>query len=263
MGKIRLDTLVMEQGAFESREKAKAVIMSGIVYLDDRRVDKPGMLVPEEAELEFRGQTLRYVSRGGLKLEKALKEFSLSPEGKCCIDCGASTGGFTDCLLQNGAAKVYAADVGYGQLDWRLRQDPRVVVMERTNVRHLQKEDIPEELALAVIDVSFISLRLILPAVKTLLRADGEVVCLIKPQFEAGRDNVGKRGVVRDPEIHRAVLEQFLLDARDSGFSVLALSYSPIKGPEGNIEYLAHLSQGERDGDIQIQTVVEAAHGVL
>jgi len=261
MAKIRLDVLLTEQGRFESREKAKAVIMSGVVFLDGNRVDKPGTMVPETAEPEIRGETLPYVSRGGFKLEKALDSFLVDPSGKCCIDCGASTGGFTDCLLQRGAFKVYAVDVGYGQLDWRLRQDGRVIVLERTNIRHLTPADIPDRPNLAVVDLSFISLRLVLPAVHGLLAEDGEVICLIKPQFEAGREQVGKKGVVRDPDVHRQVLAQFLQNAKASGFGVRALDYSPIKGPEGNIEYLAHLLRDGADApDLDPKTVVEQSH---
>jgi len=261
MKKVRLDTRITERGLAESRAKAQAIIMSGVVFLDGRRIDKPGTMVPETAEPEIRGETMPYVSRGGLKLEKALAVFGVSPQDKCCIDCGASTGGFTDCLLQNGAQKVYAVDVGYGQLDWKLRSDPRVVVLERTNVRHLTPDVLDDCPALATIDVSFISLRLVLPAVYGLLAYDGEVICLVKPQFEAGREQVGKKGVVRDPAVHRQVLERFLEDAGAVGFGVVGLDYSPIKGPEGNREYLAYL-QKDKPGNpgINIQAVVEGSH---
>ena len=261
MAKLRLDLLLVEQGKFESRAQAQAVIMSGVVFLDGKRLDKPGTLVPDTAEPEVRGTPLPYVSRGGFKLEKALDSFGVDPSGKCCIDCGASTGGFTDCLLQRGAIKVYAVDVGYGQLDWKLRQDARVVVMERTNIRHLTPDALSDRPSLAVIDVSFISLRLVLPAVHGLLTDNGEVICLIKPQFEAGREQVGKKGVVRDPAVHQAVLEQFLTDAKSAGFGVLALDFSPIRGPEGNVEYLGHLKKGAPDApDLDIRSVVENSH---
>ena len=261
MAKIRLDVLLTRQGRFESRARAQAVIMSGVVFLDGKRLDKPGALVPETAEPEIRGASIPYVSRGGLKLEKALASFEIDPGGKTCIDCGASTGGFTDCLLQHGAAKVYAADVGYGQLDWRLRQDERVVVLERTNIRYLTADALGDRPELATIDLSFISLRLVLPAIYGLLAEDGQVIALIKPQFEAGREQVGKKGVVRDPSVHRQVLERFLQDAEFLGFGVAALDFSPIKGPEGNVEYLGHLKRDKPSAaDIDIQAVVEASH---
>ena len=239
--KTRLDVLLTERGFAESRQKAQAIIMSGNVFVAGQRVDKPGTAVSNEAEIEVRGHVLRYVSRGGLKLEKAMKSFPLTLEGKICADIGASTGGFTDCMLQNGAVKVYSVDVGYGQLDWKLRNDSRVVCMERTNARYLTHEQIPDELDFASIDVSFISLKLIFPALHGLLRDGGEIACLIKPQFEAGREKVGKKGVVRDPAVHREVLENFLLHAKESGFTVIDITYSPIRGPEGNIEYLGYL----------------------
>lgn len=243
--KTRLDVLLVERGLQESRQKAQATIMSGLVFVNNQRVDKPGTAVANDAEIEVRGNVLPYVSRGGLKLEKAMKSFGLSLTGMTCADIGASTGGFTDCMLQNGAVKVYAVDVGYGQLDWKLRNDARVVCMERTNARYLTHEQIPDELDFASIDVSFISLRLILPAVNALLREGGHVACLVKPQFEAGREKVGKKGVVRDAGVHREVLENFLIYAKESGFTVLDITYSPIRGPEGNIEYLGYLEKGE------------------
>jgi len=243
--KTRLDVLLVERGLQESRQKAQATIMSGLVFVNNQRVDKPGTAVANDAEIEVRGNVLPYVSRGGLKLEKAMKSFGLTLTGMTCADIGASTGGFTDCMLQNGAVKVYAVDVGYGQLDWKLRNDPRVVCMERTNARYLTHEQIPDELDFASIDVSFISLRLILPAVNGLLREGGHVACLVKPQFEAGREKVGKKGVVRDASVHREVLENFLIHAKESGFTVLDITYSPIRGPEGNIEYLGYLEKGE------------------
>ena len=262
--KKRLDVLMFEKGLAESREKARALIMSGIVFVDGARVDKPGSQLSEEAEIEVRGEQLRYVSRGGLKLEKALKVFGVSPQGKVCIDCGASTGGFTDCLLQNGAVKVYAVDVGYGQLAWKLRSDERVVCMERTNIRYVTPEDLPETADMAVIDVSFISLAIVLPAVKRLIKEGAEVVCLVKPQFEAGKDKVGKKGVVREPEIHEEVLRKFLADAAASGFAVRGLDFSPIRGPEGNIEYLALLvsaqGSGENEAEFDIPALVKTSH---
>ncbi len=260
-GKTRLDVLLVERGLQETRQKAQATIMSGLVYVDGRKVDKAGTAVPDDARLEVRGSALRYVSRGGLKLEKAISAFRLSLDGALCADIGASTGGFTDCMLQNGAAKVYAVDVGYGQLDWKLRNDARVVCMERTNARYLDREQIPDELDFASVDVSFISLRLILPAVHGLLKAGGHVACLIKPQFEAGREKVGKKGVVRDPAVHLEVLEQFLQNAKESGFTVLDITYSPIRGPEGNIEYLGYLESGEWvEKEFDLKALVAASH---
>lgn len=260
-GKTRLDVLLVERGLQETRQKAQATIMSGLVYVDGRKVDKAGTAVPDDARLEVRGSALRYVSRGGLKLEKAISAFRLSLDGAICADIGASTGGFTDCMLQNGAAKVYAVDVGYGQLDWKLRNDARVVCMERTNARYLDREQIPDELDFASVDVSFISLRLILPAVHGLLKAGGHVACLIKPQFEAGREKVGKKGVVRDPAVHLEVLEQFLQNAKESGFTVLDITYSPIRGPEGNIEYLGYLESGEWvEKEFDLKALVAASH---
>ena len=262
--KKRLDVLLTERGLAESRQKAQAIIMAGQVFWQGKRMDKAGASVPEDAELEVRGG-LKYVSRGGLKLEKAMETFDLPDlTGAVAIDAGASTGGFTDCMLQNGAAKVYAVDVGYGQLAWSLRSDPRVVCMERTNVRYLTGEDIPEPLDFGSVDVSFISLRLILPALRKLMKPEGELVCLIKPQFEAGKEKVGKKGVVRDRSVHREVLEQFLRHADECGFYVKDLTFSPIRGPEGNIEYLGHLTVREQppyDGDLA--ALVEASHARL
>lgn len=263
--KKRLDVLLTERGMVESRQKAQAIIMAGQVFWDGKRMDKAGAAVPEEANLEIRGQTLRYVSRGGLKLEKAMSAFDLpSLEGVVAIDAGASTGGFTDCMLQNGAAKVYAVDVGYGQLAWSLRNDPRVVCMERTNVRYLTAEAIPEPLDFGSVDVSFISLRLILPALRPLMKESGQLVCLIKPQFEAGKEKVGKKGVVRDKTVHLEVLEQFLRHAQECNFYVKDLTFSPIRGPEGNIEYLGQLTVAEQPpygGDLS--ALVEASHAEL
>ncbi len=259
--KTRLDVLLVELGLQESRQKAQATIMSGLVFVDDRRVDKPGTAVSREAKIEIRGNTLAYVSRGGLKLEKAMAEFPITLNGAICADIGASTGGFTDCMLQNGAAKVYAVDVGYGQLAWKLREDPRVVCMERTNARYLTHEQIPDALDFASIDVSFISLRLILPAVCGVLKDGGHVACLVKPQFEAGKELVGKKGVVRDPAVHLQVLENFLIHAKDSGFTVLDITYSPIRGPEGNLEYLGYLEKGEGESHIpDLKALVEESH---
>lgn len=263
--KKRLDVLLVERGLVESRQRAQAIIMSGQVYVGEQKVDKAGAQLPEDADIQVRGQGLAYVSRGGLKLEKAMKTFAeIDLAGAICGDIGASTGGFTDCMLQNGAKKVYAVDVGYGQLAWSLRSDPRVVCMERTNVRYLTPEQIPEPLDFGTVDVSFISLKLILPALRTLLKPEGQLVCLVKPQFEAGREKVGKKGVVRDPAVHREVLEQFLINAAEADFTVKEMTFSPIRGPEGNIEYLGHLTVGAGApwaGDVA--ALVEASHGAL
>ena len=242
MKKVRLDQLVFDQGLSESRERAKAIIMSGVVYVNGQRADKPGAQVAPDAKIEVRGNTLRYVSRGGLKLEKAMQLFPIKLENTVCMDIGASTGGFTDCMLQNGASKVYSVDVGYGQLAWQLRTDPRVVNLERTNARYLTREQIPEEIDFFSVDVSFISLKIILPAVRPLLKDGGKAVCLIKPQFEAGREKVGKKGVVRDKAVHEEVIHKVIDHAVEIGFHILNLEYSPIKGPEGNIEYLVSVS---------------------
>ena len=244
--KMRLDVLLVNRGLAESREKAKAVIMEGKVFVKGQREDKAGSMFDEAAPIEIHGQKLRYVSRGGLKLEKAVAHFDLKLEGKICMDVGSSTGGFTDCMLQNGAAKVYAVDVGTNQLDWKLRSDPRVVCMEKTNIRYLLPEQIEEPPAFASIDVAFISLNKVLRPVRELLTADGQVVALIKPQFEAGREKVGKKGVVREKSTHLEVIRQVLAYAWSIGFDILALEFSPIKGPEGNIEYLAWLQKTER-----------------
>lgn len=262
--KTRLDVLLTERGLLDSRQKAQATIMSGIVFVNGQRVDKVGTAVSNDVLIEIRGTTLPYVSRGGLKLEKAMQTFPLTLTGKICADIGASTGGFTDCMLQNGAKKVYAVDVGYGQLDWKLRNDARVVCMERTNARYLTHEEIPEELDFASVDVSFISLKLIFPALYGLLREGGEIACLIKPQFEAGREKVGKKGVVRDPAVHLEVLEHFLIHAKENHFTVLGITYSPIRGPEGNIEYLGFLRKSEEpDAAVDLQAIVEASHTAL
>ena len=267
MAKERLDVLLVSRGLAESREKAKAIIMSGNVYVDGQKEDKAGSNFPAEAVIEVRGNTLKYVSRGGLKLEKAMETFDLpSLVGAVAIDAGASTGGFTDCMLQNGAAKVYAVDVGYGQLAWNLRQDPRVVCMEKTNIRYVTPEDIDDVLDFASVDVSFISLTKVLPAAYALLKDGGQMVCLIKPQFEAGREKVGKKGVVRDKAVHEEVIERIITFALENGFSVHHLEYSPIKGPEGNIEYLVHIEKSDeaiKEESVDIHAVVEAAHGEL
>ena len=259
--KTRLDVLLVERGLQESRQKAQATIMAGLVYVAGQKVDKPGTNVANDAEIEVRGKALRYVSRGGLKLEKAMQTWPITLEGKICADIGASTGGFTDCMLQNGAEKVYAVDVGYGQLDWKLRNDARVVCLERTNARYLSHKEISDTLNFASIDVSFISLKLIFPALYELLAEGGEVACLIKPQFEAGREKVGKKGVVRDPAVHLEVLENFLLFAKENHFTILGITYSPIRGPEGNIEYLGYLRKSdEPDGLFDLQAIVTASH---
>ena len=264
MAKIRLDQLVFDKGLAESREKAKALIMSGQIFLDGKRVDKPGMQVNEEAEIVLHGSSFPFVSRGGYNLDKALKVFPVEPAGKVCIDCGASTGGFTDVLLQHGAKKVYAVDVGYGQLAWKLRNDPRVINLERTNLRYVTSDQVADPIDLAVMDVSFISIKLILPVVKNLLRADADYICLIKPQFEAGREQVGKKGVVRDPSVHRQVIDSVLCSARSYGYSVLGLDYSPITGPEGNIEFICYLKNGLfSEPLISIEDIVQKAHSEL
>ena len=260
----RLDQRLVELGHFESREKARATIMSGLVYVNGQKADKPGMAVKADAKIEVRGAACPYVSRGGFKLEKALRVFPVSAEGKTCIDCGASTGGFTDVLLKNGAKKVYAVDVGYGQLAWSLRSDARVVTMERTNARSLTPEMFADVMDMAVMDLSFISVRLVLPAVHELLAEDGQVLCLIKPQFEAGREDVGKKGVVRDASVHERVLREFLEAAPGLGYTVMGLDYSPVRGPEGNIEYLAYLKKGAHEAPIlDAAAVVAASHREL
>ena len=260
----RLDQRLTELGLAESREKAKATIMSGLVYVNGQKSDKPGTPVSDGAKIEVRGAACPWVSRGGFKLAKALEVFEINPAGYVCIDCGASTGGFTDVLLKNGAARVYAVDVGYGQLAWSLRTDARVTVMERTNARNLTPDMFPESMDMAVMDLSFISIRLILPAVHALLKPEGECVCLIKPQFEAGRADVGKKGVVRDRAVHERVLNEMLEFFPTAGYTLTGLDYSPIRGPEGNIEYLAHLKKGEHAGiSPDIAAIVAASHGEL
>ena len=266
--KERLDVLLVKRNLAESREKAKAVIMSGIVYVDGQKEDKAGSMFDETANVEVRGTTLKYVSRGGLKLEKAMTHFGVTLEGKICMDVGASTGGFTDCMLQNGAVKVYSVDVGHGQLAWKLRNDERVVCMEKTNIRYVTPEQIGEPVEFASIDVAFISLTKVLEPVRELLCPGGEVVALIKPQFEAGREQVGKKGVVRDKSVHLEVIKKVLEYALSIGFSVLNLEFSPIKGPEGNIEYLAHLKKQEegmapKSCPVDPERIVEQAHQTL
>ena len=264
MSKIRLDQLVFEKGYAPSREIARALIMSGCVFLDGQRADKPGQQVSPDADPEVRSHELPFVSRGGYKLDKAIRVFGIDPTGKTCIDCGASTGGFTDVLLQHGAAKVYAVDVGYGQLAWKLREDPRVICLERTNLRYVTEEQIPEKLDLAVCDVSFISLRLVMPAVAKLLKPGAEIMCLIKPQFEAGRELVGKKGVVRDSAVHEQVIRGILDFMPTIGFSVCALDYSPITGPEGNIEFLLYMKNTLQDSaEVDIAALVKSAHTEL
>ena len=256
--KERLDVLLVNRNLAQSREKAKAIIMSGIVFVDGQKEDKAGTTFEDTAVIEVRGSTLKYVSRGGLKLEKAMTHFGVELQGRICMDVGASTGGFTDCMLQNGAVKVYAVDVGHGQLDWKLRNDERVVCMEKTNIRYVTGEHVPDRIQFASIDVSFISLTKVLGPVKALLTDDGQVVCLIKPQFEAGREKVGKKGVVREKSTHLEVIEAVMAFARSIGFEILNLEYSPIKGPEGNIEYLLYL-QNHPPGDGKVQEMGEAA----
>ncbi len=275
--KERLDVLLVQRNLAESREKAKAMIMAGIVFVNNEREDKPGTKFDDKVAIAVKGKTLQYVSRGGLKLEKAMKSFDISLDGAVCMDIGASTGGFTDCMLQNNAASVYAVDVGYGQFAWKLRSDERVVCMEKTNIRYVTPEDIGEPLDFASCDVSFISLTKVLPAAYHLLKDGGEMVCLIKPQFEAGKEKVGKKGVVRDPKVHLEVIENVLDFASSNGFEILNLDFSPIKGPEGNIEYLTHIkknpsyySEDEEVVDkypwreqVDASLIVDEAHGLL
>ena len=265
--KERLDILLVEKGICNSRERAKTNIMAGLVFVDGQRVDKAGEKVNRDSEIIFKGEELKYVSRGGLKLEKAMNEFNISLDNKVCMDIGASTGGFTDCMLQNGAAKVFSVDVGYGQFAWKLRVDERVVCMERTNIRYVTPEDIGDKLDFASIDVSFISLRTIMPAVKNLLKDNGEVVALIKPQFEAGREKVGKKGVVRDKEVHKEVVSNIANYLIENDFNIIGMSFSPIKGPEGNREYLVYFSKDkEKESDFsldKINDIIEESHSQL
>lgn len=264
--KERLDILLVNRGLSPSREKAKTMIMEGIVFVDNQREDKAGSAFADTCSIEVRGTTLKYVSRGGLKLEKAMKQFEICLEGKICMDIGASTGGFTDCMLQSGAAKVYAVDVGYGQFAWKLRQDSRVVCMEKTNIRYVTPEEIKDKLDFASVDVSFISLTKVLGPARELLDDQGEMVCLIKPQFEAGKGKVGKKGVVREPAIHQEVIQKIVDFSREIGFIVANLEFSPIKGPEGNIEYLVHIrknGEGSVEASVDVGAVVAAAHSML
>lgn len=263
--KERLDLALVNRGFAESREKAKAIIMSGIVYVNNQKSDKAGANVKTDDIIEVRGETLKYVSRGGLKLEKAMKSFNISLDGCVCADIGASTGGFTDCMLQNGAKKVYSIDVGYGQLAWKLRTDERVINLERTNFRYVTRDVVPDELDFASVDVSFISLSLIIPVMRTLLCDGGRAVCLIKPQFEAGKENVGKKGVVRDKSVHIAVIEKIINIVKENNFSLLGLDFSPIKGPEGNIEYLCYIQKTDDVlvADYDATAVVEASYQAL
>ncbi len=261
--KERLDVLLVQRGLAPSREKAKVMIMEGNVFVESQREDKAGTFFDSQASIEVRGNTLKYVSRGGLKLEKAIASFGISLDGKICMDIGASTGGFTDCMLKNGAKKVYAVDVGYGQLAWKLRQDSRVVCMEKTNIRYVTPQDIEDVLDFASVDVAFISLTKVLPAAWELLSPQGEMACLIKPQFEAGREKVGKKGVVRDPKVHEEVIQKILAFAQEMGFAIRNLGFSPIKGPEGNIEYLVDIQKGCGTKRMDVAGVVAQAHGML
>ena len=264
--KERLDVLLVSRGLAPSREKAKTMIMEGNVFVNNNREDKAGSTFADDCKIEIHGNTLKYVSRGGLKLEKAMTHFGITLDGKVCMDIGASTGGFTDCMLQNGASKVYSVDVGYGQFAWKLRQDPRVVCMEKTNIRYVTPEDIDDALDFASVDVSFISLTKVLGPARALLKDDGQMVCLIKPQFEAGREKVGKKGVVRDKAVHEEVINKVIDFALEIGFSIHNLEYSPIKGPEGNIEYLVYIektSEAVKEESVDVHAVVEAAHGEL
>ncbi|MBQ8741044.1 MAG: TlyA family RNA methyltransferase [Clostridia bacterium] len=265
MEKERLDCALVSRGFSESREKAKAIIMSGIVYVNNQKSDKAGANIKPDDIIEVRGETLKYVSRGGLKLEKAMKSFEISLNDCICADIGASTGGFTDCMLQNGAQKVYSIDVGYGQLAWKLRTDERVINLERTNFRYVTREQVPDELDFASVDVSFISLSLIIPVMRTLLKDGGRAVCLIKPQFEAGKENVGKKGVVRDKAVHIAVIEKIINLVSDNNFSLLGLDFSPIKGPEGNIEYLCYIQKTDNPivAQYNAEDVVDASYNAL
>ncbi len=264
--KERLDCALVSRGFAESREKAKAIIMSGIVYVNNQKSDKAGANIKPDDIVEVRGETLKYVSRGGLKLEKAMKSFDISLDGCVCADIGASTGGFTDCMLQNGAKRVYSIDVGYGQLAWKLRTDERVINLERTNFRYVTREQVPDELDFASVDVSFISLSLIFPVMRNLMKDGARAVCLIKPQFEAGRENVGKKGVVRDKAVHIAVIEKIISLIKENNFSLLGLDFSPIKGPEGNIEYLCYIEKTDNpqeELEYNAADVVEASYAAL
>lgn len=264
--KIRLDQYLCQHGLAQSRERAKALIMAGIVYVGEEKSDKPGNMIDENAHVEVRGHDIGYVSRGGLKLEKGMEVFPISPNGKICMDIGASTGGFTDCMLQNGAIKVYAVDVGYGQLAWSLRCDERVVNMERTNIRHVTREQLDDSIEFFSVDVSFISLKHIFPVAKEITSENAQGICLVKPQFEAGREKVGKKGVVREAQTHREVIEAASHYAAENGFSAQGLDYSPIKGPEGNIEFLMYVEKSAQPVELsaaRIDAVVQQAHQAL
>lgn len=262
--KKRLDVFLVESGMVQSRERAKTTIMSGKVFVNSQREDKPGALIREDSDVEVRGGDIKYVSRGGLKLEKALDYFNIDVAGKIALDAGASTGGFSDCLLMRGVSKLYAVDVGYGQLAWSVRCNPKVICMERTNIRYVTREQLQDDIEFAVVDVSFISLKIVLPPIRRLMAEDGSAVCLIKPQFEAGREKVCKKGVVRDGQVHIEVLNNFISNARNSGFSVLGITYSPITGPNGNIEFLGYLScNPEENIEIDTAVVVNDAHTAL
>lgn len=260
MAKQRLDQYLVENGMVQSRSMAQSVIMAGEVYINQQKATKAGELVNGDEQIEVRGKSLQYVSRGGLKLDKAMKVFPIRLDDTVCMDIGASTGGFTDCMLQNGASKVYAVDVGYGQLAWKLRQDERVINLERTNIRYVTEEQVPEKIDFFSVDVSFISLKLVLPVAFELLKDDGYGVCLIKPQFEAGKDKVGKKGVVRDPKVHIEVIENVLEFTKEIGFSTLGLDFSPVKGPEGNIEYLMYIGKKGDNEEFDVKELVEKSH---
>lgn len=263
--KKRLDCLLFDRGLAESREKAKAMIMMGNIYVDNQKSDKPGTMLPIDTKVEIRGDTMPYVSRGGLKLEKAMSVFPIQLKDKITMDIGASTGGFTDCMLQNGAKKVYSVDVGYGQLAWKLRTDPRVVNLERTNIRYITREQVPDDVDFFSVDVSFISLCLVLPVARNFMTGNAQAVCLIKPQFEAGREKVGKKGVVRDKAVHIAVIDKIVNFVLEHGFSVLGLTFSPVKGPEGNIEYLIYLQKSDQPVStaLDVKALVEESHKQL
>ena len=260
MPKQRLDQYLVDQGLVPSRSMAQSVIMAGEVFVNGQKASKAGESITGEEQIELRSKTLQYVSRGGLKLEKAMQVFPVQLQDKVCMDIGASTGGFTDCMLQNGASKVYAIDVGYGQLAWKLRQDERVINLERTNVRYVTEEQVTDKVDFFSVDVSFISLKLVLPVAYSLLQESGQGVCLIKPQFEAGRDKVGKKGVVRDPEVHKEVIERVISFTKEIGFSVLGLDYSPVKGPEGNIEYLMYVGKTGTSVEVDVSELVKESH---
>lgn len=266
LNKKRLDVILFERGLTQSREKARTVIMAGNVYVDNQKADKPGTLFKDDVKIEVRSPQINYVSRGGLKLEKAIKAFNINLNGKVAMDIGASTGGFTDCMLQNGAKKVYSVDVGYGQLDWKLRNDPRVINLERTNIRYLDETIVADELNFFSVDVSFISLRLVLPVARRFMEEKATAVCLIKPQFEAGKENVGKNGVVRDKSVHESVVSEICEFVLNNGFDILGLDFSPVKGPKGNIEYLIYLQKSEDPKNLtnfDIKSLIDISHETL